>query len=51
MLLSCAKFQIWGFLDGPVVKNPPASAENMSLIPAPEDPTCPRASKPMRHNY
>ena len=26
MLLSCAKFQMWGFLDSPVVKDPPASA-------------------------
>ena len=31
----CLETKIWGFLEGPVVKNPPAKAEDMGLIPGP----------------
>ena len=37
-----------GFLGGSVVKNPPASAGDMVPSPSWEDPTCRRATKPMR---
>ena len=38
-------------LDGPVVKNLPASVEDMGSVPGPGDPTCHVATKPMHHNY
>ena len=38
-----------GFPDGLVVKNLPANAEDLGLIPGPG--RCHRASKPMCHNY
>ena len=31
-----------------MVKNPPASAEDMGSIPGPEDPTCLAATKPTK---
>ena len=34
-----------------MVKNLPANAGDPGLIPAPEDPTCPGATKPTHHNY
>ena len=39
------------FPGGGVVKNLPANAGDMRLIPGPEDPTCCRATKPVHHNY
>ena len=36
---------------GPMVKNLPANAGNMGLIPAPEDSTCHRATRPVHCNY
>ena len=41
----------WDFPGGTVVKNLPANAGDMGSIPGPEDPTCRRATKPVRHNY
>ena len=41
----------WVFPGGTVVRNPPASAGDMGMIPGPEDPTCRRATKPVHHNY
>ena len=38
-------------LDGPVVKNLPASVEDMGSMPGPGDPTCHVATKPVHHNY
>lgn len=38
------------FASEQVVKNLPASTENMGSIPGPEGPTCHRAIKPVRHN-
>ena len=38
-----------GFPGGSVVKNPRAEMQVPSLIQ--EDPSCPRATKPVRHNY
>ena len=38
------------FPAGPGVKNLPANAEDTSLIPAQEDPTCHRAAKPVYHS-
>ena len=35
----------------PVVKNPPANAGDAGSIPALEDSTCHRITKPMCHNY
>ena len=40
-----------GFPSGAVVKNPPANAVDTGLSLVWEDPTCHRATKPMRHNY
>ena len=34
-----------------MVKNPPASAEDMGSVPGQKDPMCFRATKPLRHNY
>ena len=34
-----------------VVKNPPANAGDLRLIPGSEDPTCWGATKPLSHNY
>ena len=34
-----------------MVKNPPASAGDMRLIPGREDPTCWGAAEPLSHNY
>ena len=39
------------FPDGPVVKNPPDSAEGTIQLLVQEDPTCSGATKAMRHNY
>ena len=40
------------FPGGAVVKNPPANnAGDTGSIPGPEDPTCHKATKPVRHNY
>ena len=39
------------FPGGAVVKNPPANAGDTGSSPGLEDPTCRRATKPMRHNY
>ena len=36
---------------GPVIKNPPANAGDMGLIPGQEDPTCHETAKPLCHNY
>ena len=36
-----------GFTGGSVVKNLPANAGDMSLIPGPEDPICHGATKPV----
>ena len=47
----------WDFPGGPVVKNLPASVEDMGLIPGPGYPTCTgatgatRATKPASHNH
>ena len=38
------------FPGGPVVKNPPAKAEDAGLIPGPGNPTCHGAAKPVLHN-
>ena len=43
--------QVRGFPGGSVVKNPSANAGGMGGILMWEDPTCPGATKPMRHNY
>ena len=43
--------KIEGFPGGAVVKNPPANAGDTGSIPAQEDPTCSRATKPVHHNY
>ena len=40
------KINIQGFPGGSMVKNPPANAEDMGLIPGLEDPTCLAATKP-----
>ena len=40
-----------GFPGGLVVKNLPASAEDLGSIPGPGDPTCHRATKPVCHDY
>ena len=41
----------WTFFPGgPVIKNPPAKAGYMGLIPGQEDPTCHEAAKPLCHN-
>ena len=34
-----------------MVENLPANAGDTGLIPGPEDPMCPRATKPVGHNY
>ena len=34
-----------------MIKNLPANAGDPGLIPAPEDPTYPGATKPMHHNH
>ena len=39
------------FPGGTVVKNPPANAGDMGSSLVLEDPTCCRATKPVRHNY
>ena len=39
----------WGFPGGSLVKNPMQETGVRSLVQ--EDPTCHRATKPMRHNY
>ena len=39
------------FSGGAVVKNPPANAGDTDSSLLWEDPTCRRATKPMRHNY
>ena len=40
------------FYGGPMVKNPPANAGDMGLIPGiREDPTCQEATKPVGHIY
>ena len=39
------------FPDGPVVKNPPANAENTGSIPGLGRFHMPRATKPGRHSY
>ena len=39
------------FPGGPVVKNPPANAGDMDLIPSPGNSTCHEATKPVGHNY
>ena len=38
-------------LGGPVVKNPPTSAEDTGSIHDPKNSTCHRAIKPMCHNH
>ena len=38
-----------GFPGGSVIKNPPANAGNMGLIPGQEDPTCHGATEPVCH--
>ena len=43
--------QVRGFPGGSVVKNPSANTGGMGGILMWEDPTCPGATKPMRHNY
>ena len=40
-----------GFPGGAVVKNLPANAGDTGSSPGPGDPTCHRATKPVRHNY
>ena len=40
-----------GFSGGSVVKNPPANAGDTVRALVQEDPTCSRATKPVRHNY
>ena len=45
------KKKLSDFSGGPGVKNRPANAGNMGLIPDPGDPTCLRATKPKSHNY
>ena len=35
ILLSHKKYELWGFPDGTVVKNPPANAGNMGSCPGP----------------
>ena len=42
---------VLGFPGGSVVKNPPAEAGDMGLIPDWEHSTCYGATKSMRHNY
>ena len=44
------KYLDFEFPGGPVVKNPPAKAEDAGLIPGPGNPTCHRAAKPVLHN-
>ena len=39
------------FLSGPVVKNPPANAENIGSIPDLKDSTCNRVTKATHHSY
>ena len=41
----------YNFPSGSGVKNLPANAGDMGLIPIQEDPTCQGAAKPMHHNY
>ena len=50
-LLVSRVLSVWDFSGGTVVKNPPANAGDMGSSPAPEDSTCHRATKPVRHNY
>ena len=40
-----------GFPGGLVVKNPPANAGDMGLIPVQEDATCCGVTKSLRHKY
>ena len=40
-----------GFPGGAVVNNPPANAGGTGLSLVREDPTCCRATTPVRHNY
>ena len=49
--LHIKKDLFWGFPGGSVVKNPPANAGKMSLIPVQEDPTFWGATKPKCHDY
>ena len=45
------KTKLRAFHGGLVVKNPPANAGDMGLIPDQENPTCCRAARTMYHNY
>ena len=49
---SALKFAWGDFPGGPVVRNPPCKAGNMSLIPGcgSRSPTCRGASRPTRHH-
>ena len=48
---SLKNYQNWGFPGGSVVKDPPANVGDTGSVPDPEDSTCRRATKPVRHNY
>ena len=41
----------WGFPGGSLVKNLPANARHMDLIPVPGIPQVPQNTKPVWHNY
>ena len=48
---SISKILFWDFPGGAVVKNPPANAGIQVRALVREDPTCRRATRPVRHNY
>ena len=50
-LLPVVKTGSWDFPDGLVVKNPPANAGDMGLIPGLGRSTCYGTTKPMQHCY
>ena len=45
------KLETRDFPGGPVIKNLPGNVGNPGLIPDPEDLTCCRTAKPVRHNH
>ena len=52
LIIKCKSKLQWGvFLGGSVIKNLPANAGDTVQSLVQEDPTCRRATKPMRHNY
>ena len=50
LCIQIIKSACWTALVDLVVKNPPASAEDMGSL-VQEDSTCHGAAKPVRHNY